>query len=835
MKNLFYHFLLTAQPADMVTKNGYLMIELKNPKITQNIQINDKNLSFISHHLRVSEHYEEGTGPLSLYHYTAQFTGHSVHIYGDINGNYSEIYYTEIDDEYKSTTNILPQKMIPIIKQLMDDYGLPISQYWIEQYQLQGKNLADNYNQEIARINQFLYDNNADVEHCRHTLQALIETGQELNARFNNKYKYSQRNLKAKLDALEASQNRRMLNVDTATTPPTPATEQEDVLGSIPTLEQHAQTHQEVAYNTYIDFQDQYKHFKKQVDNLKGAKGIESKVAHIEEIDRLLPSLRFEADQLLDTQIRYLDNSKKTKVLETCAELEQLSTEFKQIATKLLSIIIHAQDLNRLRLYGSRLQAHAADLPQTQIQTVLKNGSLEFLLYLLNHSPIKVNFYHLQVNEHSSETISLLAASYHYQQLECFIALLKRGANVFTRFEEEMPLAYTLETLEHVNPYRKALHEHSNYFPARQNQFFSNLASIVENRLNSDLNLTPETRDKLTNELELFRASTASSNIPLSNRSTVRTTQQISQHVDPEVMTELKLNPHYRRKLKEQMDLSARVIKEMERQRLGRRFKGLISIDLKDLNALISENQYIQEQMKGIKIEQILDLMDTNISRLEDFLTLAKNAKKFASLNKHQKKEVLDAQQRINDYTEQQARSQRAIGEIPSLNELMSNLEKIKQAFETLSIEGEDAIFSNFINTIINKLTPDSSSANNSLGLFSNSTESEQKEEDEFPGLDFEAAAEENPSQPSFPISQRVEEIKEDEIPTKGINTIVNQSSSDISSPYRLFTHLPEKEQDEDKFPSLKVDLATAGKSSYPPPPSVANREDEDSNKMIFR
>lgn len=713
--NPFYYFLREQTVLPIQQKPTYIMFAFDEPKIKPSLDIEGNNVLFHSHHISIYEQYDEGTNYNSLYHYTAYFSSHSstfvVHVYFDNNNDQSPIYIKEDTLAYKAIANILPSSETEKINHLLMSYVAPQMTTLRMLHNAQINKLRAEYCQQLANLHEQLFDNAEQTVANIDVISNLIKLGESIkNISHNSRENY------ASLNYLKKQQQGIISKTQGSQAPTLNAMQLsspdiiEDSLESATYLESTTETaiDQEKVADLAETFLKKYDDTINQIHYYKTLK-----LNALSEKVRLLNQIHSESAQLFtltehdnfkaihDPMIVHKASIGIDYLLQTC------QTEGANLLPFCLSTPTNIEAL------APSLKGYASGVSIDWIDSFLRKGNTGALLFLINNGALAVNQYQIQLNEFPIK-LSPLAAAYKLGHLACFAELLKLNANPLTAYEDDLPLAHTLCKLPVNNEYRKAFLSHSFYFPAKINQLCAALISSLKIKL-LDPMLTEQQKSNLSADLESYKIMKKNNHHTLISRHGFLKSNQLLERCSQTTIEELKKSPEYIYRCRLTKKLSDQLANILKNQRQTSSFKASSSRLFTEVNKQIDADERLQQQLNTLGKESFLAAMDTNIKLLEDYIFVWLNQGK--NLGSKKKKLLLETLKRIESAQQVTPSNAELIGRIAS---------KVKQ----LAIAAEE-IFKDpdFIQT-----------------LASFHKKNEALQEDEYPGLDFLEACEEETS-----------------------------------------------------------------------------------------
>ena len=660
--NPLFYYLQCYQRQLITPRLGYLMVSLSNPLVTPSIQIKDREMTFTSNHISVYETYDEGTGYNSLYHYTANFDGFVVHVYFDRNGQQSDAYIKEESQEFKSTAELLPQSEKTIIQDLLAQVALPVLDQLNKLHTNQITELSKSYYQGLKDLYTRLYDESMNVEDNRGAITRLIELGEALH---HISYNHRERNLslpylKKQFHALSKTlENMKIDAVEDSQVNSFSEEASEDVCLAqndttvVAILAKEAKCSAglmscEATRQLYQDFETSYDRIEALINSYDALlfSDFQKKISILHQSTATLADLlaQVEMFNLADPVVTPGQNLLHKAGLG----LDYLFHNCETKGTLLLTLILSSSK-ERLDMYGPSLSNYSRFVSSDCIDSTIKKGKFHALKYLMDDGLLDVNRYCVKLTP-DARPLSMICIAYQLNHLEMFIGLVRLNANLFSVYQDDLPLAHTLYNLPLNNPFRQGMIEHSAYYREKTGDFFSSLTRMIRNKLSCTVALPTEKQEELSHLLDLYETLKDFGPSAVSKQA-LRQAHQITQQFDQSVFEKLKKSPEYIFKLNTIKHLYKQFFQILRRQHQESRIQADNNRVLANINKQLEENTHLQQCMQGISAEQIVKGMDMNISQLEDYIFVLNNRNK--PLSKKKKKQYDETLRRIDRYEQE--------------------------------------------------------------------------------------------------------------------------------------------------------------------------------------
>jgi hypothetical protein len=325
---------------------------------------------------------------------------------------------------------------------------------------------------------------------------------------------------------------------------------------------------------------------------------------------------------------------------------------------------------------------------------------------------------------------SLIYCAFQTRKPECFNLLLRHGSDLFVSDANYLPLAHTIYNLpiQQKNPCKDALIIYLMENHAFHKHFFTKLCKIVSKRLELDNTLNPEMRESMNKSLELYKISSSGGGNGFISPESARQSLEISSYINAETLESIKSDPSYLARVKNIQELNKDYNIIIKKKRLSTKYSYALTKNLSDLNKIISDNEYLQEKLKTVSIDDFLEMMDSDIESLKDDIFLLDKS----CMPIRDRKEIAlynDVKARVEK--RQNMRSQ--AGNICSINKVLSEMQKLRASLETWTNNSKDFLKALEKNSIF--ATKDDSDSEHLLLEATSSLQEDEGGCDEYPEI----------------------------------------------------------------------------------------------------
>lgn len=601
--NPYYVFSKTQSQFSMTEKDAFLVHHLNHPRATYQINWNGQVLSFLNHHISIYSEYEEGTGPKSLYHYTAYFGDYVVHVYFDKERNKSNPYIKHLpnDEQLKNPMEILTETEHDTIHSLLDRFVTPHMDNLIISHKKTQQNLRQTYHEQLKDIHTILFDHAAQVEENLLKLSSLIELGHRLkDICFNTEENKSIRSLEKQYAALKNAKDEKDKPISIAH----PINDEE-----IEISEEISSQKIEYLF-TSPPKKSQSAEFKVNIDTEYTK--ITALLAHYETLKFTEWSAKTEtlnqALDLINTLSITMDDQDTD--FEVCIKLETLRHDVMKKGSTLLYLMLSSRSMeNKLQDIGQRLKVFSSYISIDELGILLQKGNTKAFLFMLEHTTASVNG--------KIEDSYFIEVCYKHNNIDCFKALLKKKANILFTNSEGIPFAHQILTQSVDDPFRIALITHAHDLKFHSKHFYSNIISMLEEKL-LDPHLTSPEIATLRRSIEIYTiAKNSDIKADRFNQLALTESLKVGLKFNPNTMNQVREMPEYRQKLERILLLDKEIKDLAKKARLKKSLTAAGSRHAARTNQTINASEQFTRILESFDPTMVLSSMDNFIVYLQ--------------------------------------------------------------------------------------------------------------------------------------------------------------------------------------------------------------------------
>jgi len=699
--NPLYSFLSEHRDPRIVSKSGYYMIALSNPRVKPMLQLDGGSHALLDHHISAYEKYEDGTNYNSLYHYTAKFGNYIVHIYFDDKDNHSEPYFKEDTDAYKAISELVPESEKAMLNGLVMEFSGPMIHHIRTLHTSAKEARQKEYNTSLDALYERLYDRSEDLNGNLEHISALLLLGESIKRlsfqqQITPSMAYLERQKNSILKALEIQAEAKTYDHVPPQVPLVRELSHDEQMQALDLAALRATelaSQREEAQRVIDLFEGQFTEFQatlQRFDHLLFSDFL-GKVRELSKLQSLYGDLLFSSEAVasMDSGLMANPNVKHKAGLGVDAMYSKMQTR----GVTLLDVCLSSDKL--IQAYGSSLTRFADQVHLNNVDAALRKGQVQVLLYLLKYRDVAMNSY--QVTFASSKSpLPMIFAAYELNQFDCFEALLKQNANPLVVYDG-LPLAHTILSLPLVNPFRVSFIHHCPMYIQNPKALFSVITALVRIKL-TDSDLSLEHKESLEQQMAFYELGKQSKAGQLGSKRVTRYSLEIAKNFNQEMYEKFRTSPEFLRRLKSITKSQDELAALLKKEHSESTFKSQSSRAMGHMHSMLS-NEGLRQALNAMTKEDLLESLDKEIEVIDAYIYVWTNQGK--APQKKRDKQLKIELEKITQYnnrmnppaleTEQRLRLQAIEERMRQIREsLLDSISELTSAFDMIIASSGD-------------------------------------------------------------------------------------------------------------------------------------------------